>query len=429
MMRVVTVRAANAEALRRLGEARPVLVDCAPAGDVLGLPAGTVLHAGPPIEWTRMCAPLQGAVVGAVLYEGWAADPAEAERQAAEGAVHFEPCHDRGAVGPMTGLITRSMPVLVVENAGVGTRAAVTLNEGLGRVLRFGANDATVLDRLAWLRDVVGPLMQGALRRLGGVELRPLMAQALQMGDEMHQRNVAASALLFRRLAPALAAEASGPVLERALGFLASNEQLFLNLAMAAAKAATDPLADLAGSTVVRVMARNGTDFGIRVAGLGDRWFRAPVNTPEGLYFPGFGPADANPDMGDSAIVETIGLGGMAMAASPAVARFVGAGGLAEARRVTEEMREITLAEHPYFRIPTLDDRGAPLGIDVRLVVETGITPLINTGIAGRRAGTGQVGAGVVRAPLGCFVAALEALAAAARGATDVSTAAQGPRW
>jgi hypothetical protein len=241
------------------------------------------------------------------------------------------------------------------------------------------------------------------------------MAQALQMGDEMHQRNVAASSLLVRILAPALAAEGSGPALEPVLGFLAGNDQLFLNVAMAAAKATTDPLADVYGSTIVRAMARNGTDFGIRVAGLGDRWFLAPVNTPEGLYFPGFGPADANPDMGDSAIVETVGLGGMAMAASPAVARFVGAGGLAAACRITEEMREITLAEHPHFRIPTQDDRGSPLGIDVRLVVETGITPLINTGIAGRRAGTGQVGAGVVRAPLGCFVAALEALAAVRR--------------
>ena len=408
----MSVQAANAEALRRLSEARPVLVDCALAADVLGLGSETVLHAGPPIDWARMNSPLRASVVGALLYEGWASDPVEAERRAAAGAIRFEPCHDRGAVGPMTGLITRSMPVLVVENRAFGPRAAVTLNEGLGRVLRFGAYDATVLARLAWLRDAVGPLLRRALERLGGLELRPLMAQALQMGDEMHQRNIAASSLLVRALAPALAAAGGGGEVEPVLAFLAGNDQLFLNVAMAAAKATTDPLADVHGSTIVRAMARNGTEFGIRVAGLGDRWFVAPVNTPEGLYFPGFGPADASPDMGDSAIVETIGLGGMAMAASPAVARFVGAGGLAEAFRITEEMREITLGEHPHLRIPTQDDRGVPLGIDLRLVVETGILPLINTGIAGRRPGTGQVGAGVVRAPLGCFVAALTTLAA-----------------
>lgn len=413
MMPPVGTRAANAEVLRRLGAAEPVLVDCAPAREALGLEAHTVLHAGPPIGWARMGPPLRGAVVGALRHEGWAASDAEAADLAAAGGVRFEPCHHRGAVGPMTGLVTASMPVLVVENRGFGTRAAATINEGLGRVLRFGAHDAAVLARLAWLRDEAGPLLGTALRAAGGVDLRPLMAQALAMGDEMHQRNVAASSLLLRALVPHLAREGGGPGLARLLAFLAGNDQLFLNVAMAVAKAATDAAGDVPGATVVTAMARNGTAFGIRVAGSGARWFTAPAGTPAGLFFPGFGPDDAAPDMGDSAIVETIGLGGMAMAASPAVARFVGAGGLAEAVRITEEMREITLGEHPHFRIPTQDDCGAPLGIDVRRVVATGITPLINTGIAGRAAGQGQVGAGTVRAPLGCFTGALEALAAA----------------
>jgi hypothetical protein len=413
---VTAVEAANREAVGRLTEAEPVLVDCVPARDALDLPAGVVLHAGPPIRWAAMCEPLRGAVVGALRHEGWAATDEEAAALAAGGALRFEPCHDRGAVGPMTGLITPSMPVLVVENRTFGNRAAVTLNEGLGRVLRFGAHDADVLARLAWLRDEAGPLLGAALRRAGGLPLRPLMAQALLMGDEMHQRNVAASSLLLRRLAPALVEAGPGPALRRVVEFIASNDQFFLNVAMAAGKAAADPLADVAGATVVRAMARNGTEFGIRVAGA-PAWFVAPVGTPEGLFFPGFGPGDANPDLGDSAIIETIGLGGLAMAASPAVARFVGAGGLGEALRITEEMREITLDEHPYFRIPTEDGRGAPVGIDIRLVVRTGITPLINTGIAGRQAGTGQVGAGVVRAPLGCFTAALEGLAAGRAGA------------
>jgi hypothetical protein len=359
---------------------------------------------------------LQGAVVGAVRYEGWAGDAAAARRLVADGAIRLEPCHHHGAVGPMTGLITASMPVFVVANGPHGTRAHVTINEGLGRVLRFGADDASVLQRLAWLRDEAGPALGRALRARGGVELAPLMAQALFMGDEMHQRNVAASSLLARAVVPALVRAADGSALARVADFLVGNDQFFLNLAMAAAKAAADAVLDVPGATVVSAMARNGTEFGIRVAGCGPRWFTAPVNTPVGLFFPGFGPDDANPDIGDSAIVETIGLGGMAMAASPAVARFVGAGGLAEALAITEEMREITLGEHPRFRIPTQDGRGAPVGIDVRRVVATGITPLINTGIAGRRPGTGQVGAGVVRAPLGCFTAALEALARPAAG-------------
>jgi hypothetical protein len=304
------------------------------------------------------------------------------------------------------------MPVFSVENRARGNRAHVTINEGLGKVLRFGANDASVVARLRWLANEAGPLLGAALRAAGGLPLRPLMAQALRMGDEMHQRNLAASALLARALMPHLA-RAGGKHLAvaRLAEFIAANDQFFLNLAMAAGKAMADPAGNVPRSTLVTAMARNGTDFGIRVAAFGDRWFTAPVNMPEGLYFPGFGPDDANPDMGDSAIVETVGLGGMAMAASPSVARFVGAGGMAAALAMTEEMREIVAGEHPHFRIPTLDDRGSPVGIDVRLVVETGITPLINTGIAGRRAGVGQVGAGVVRASLGCFTAALEALA------------------
>ena len=407
------IAAANREALARLVAADPVLVDCVPAAEALGLEERLVLHAGPPISWGRMCPPLQGAIVGAIRYERWAVTDEDAERLAAGGGLRFEPCHDHAAVGPMTGLLTRSMPVFVVENRVSGNRAHVSINEGLGRVLRFGAHDASVLERLAWLRDEAGPLLGRALRRSGGVPLRPLMAQALLMGDEMHQRNVAASSLLARALLPPLCEDAPKAGLARVVAFVCGNDQFFLNLAMAAAKAATDPLIGLEGSTVVTAMARNGTEFGIRVATCGARWFTAPAGTPDGLFFPGFGPGDANPDLGDSAIVETIGLGGMGMAASPAAARFVGAGGFDAALAVTADMREITLGEHPYFRIATDGDRGAPVGIDVRRVVETGVTPLINTGIAGRRAGTGQVGAGTVRAPLGCFTAALEEIARA----------------
>lgn len=412
LTRSAAIEAANAEALRRLVEGEPALVDCRPAREAIDLPEHVVLHAGPPIEWPDMCAPLQAAVLCAIRYEGWAGDDDRARDLVERGAVRLAPCHHWQSVGPMTGIITASMPVLVVENRIHGNRAHATINEGLGKVLRFGANDESVIVRLRWLRDEAGPAFGAALRASGGIELRPLMARALSMGDEMHQRNVAASSLLGRALMPHLARAArETTVLARLAEFIGGNDQFFLNVAMAAGKAMADP-AFVAGSTLVTTMARNGTEFGIRVSGAGERWYIAPVNTPRGLYFPGYGPDDANPDIGDSAIVETIGLGGGAMAASPAVARFVGAGGVAEALATTAEIGEITIAEHPYFRIPALDDRGAPVGIDVRRVVETGITPLINTGIAGRIAGTGQIGAGIVRAPLACFTQALEAIAA-----------------
>ena len=413
--RADTIERANAEALARLTGGEPFLVDCRPAWEALELPERTVLHAGPPIAWERMCEPMQAAVLCAARYEGWAANDDAARRLVETGAVRLEPCHHWRTVGPMAGVVTRSMPVFVVENRARGNRAHATINEGLGKVLRYGANDETVVARLRWLATEAGPLLGAALRRTGGIDLRALMAQALRMGDEMHQRNLAASALFVRALMPH-AAHVGGRhhALARLGEFLSGHDQFFLNLAMAAGKSMADPVAGVASSTLITALSRNGTEFGIRVSALGDRWFTAPVEMPVGLYLPGFGPADANPDMGDSAIVETIGLGGGAMAASPAVARFLGAGGVSEALAATAEMREICVGEHPIFRVPGLDERGVPVGIDVRRVVETSITPLINTGIAGRKAGTGQVGAGVARAPLGCFTAALEALVASA---------------
>ncbi len=407
---------ANAEAWKHLVHGEPALVDCRPAREALGLADRVVLHAGPPLAWDRACPPMRAAVLCAIRYEGWAVDADAAAALVADGRVRLEPCHHHGAVGPMTGMITASMPVFVVENRRYGNRGHATINEGLGRVLRFGADDESVVRRLEWLRDEAGPLLGEALRATGGIDLRALMAQAVRMGDEMHQRNVAASSLLARALAAPLARAARRPeALARVAEFIAGNDQFFLNLAMAAGKALADPAGGVPGSTLVYTMSRNGTDFGIRLSGLPDRWFTAPVLMPAGLYFPGFGADDANPDMGDSAIVETIGLGGAAMAAAPAAARFVGAGGMAEARAATEEIAEISHAEHPHFRLPTLDERGAPTGIDARRVVATGIAPLINTGIAGRQPGTGQIGAGTARAPLPCFENALIALAGSLR--------------
>ncbi len=410
----VLIEKANREALHRILAADPVLVDIRRAGELIPeLDAGRLmLHAGPPIEWKRMCGPLKGAVCGAIVFEGWASDLASAESLAASGALRFAPNHHYGAVGPMTGITTRSMPLLVVENRAHGNQAYCALNEGLGKVMRFGGNDAEVLARLAWLRDDFGPLLGAALRAAGGVALNPIIARGLAMGDEMHQRNIACTSLLLRSLAPALARSAANlQLLEKAFLFMGGNDQFFLNVAMAMGKSILDPARGIAGASIVTAMSRNGTDFGIRVSALGDAWFTAPVEMPRGLYFPGFSAADANPDIGDSAILEAIGLGAFAMAAAPAVAGFVGAGGFGDALGYTREMSEIAPARNPKWGIPALEFAGTPTGIDLRRVVESGIAPAINTGIAHRQAGVGQVGAGIARAPLACFEKALAAFA------------------
>ncbi len=408
-----TIETANQDAFERMLAGDPVLIDVVPAREAIpSLQKHVVLHSGPPISWERMCGPMRGAIMGVAVFEGWAADLETAAQMAGSGEFEFHPNHHFSAVGPMTGLTTASQPVMVVENTSFGNRSYCTINEGLGKVMRFGGNDEEVRNRLGWLRDVLGPAMGTALRELNGIPLKPIVARGLTMGDEMHQRNVGCSGLTLRAIASAMAATAKDNAkLADAMAFIASNDQFFLNIAMALGKAIMDPVRDIASSSIVTAMCRNGTDFGIRVSGTGDQWFTAPVEMPEGLYFPGYSEADANPDMGDSTIVETIGLGGFAMAAAPAVAGFVGAGTASEAANITRVMREITHGENPEWTIPGLDYVGVPTGIDIRYVVETGLAPTINTGIAHKEPGIGQVGAGVVRAPIACFEDALCALA------------------
>jgi len=410
-----TLNHANAAVIAEIKKARPILVDVRPAADcVPALREGrTLLHAGPPIAWAQMTGPMQGAVIGASLFEGWATSAAAAEKLAAEGAIRFLPCHDHSAVGPMGGITSPHMPVVVVKNSVQGNFAYCNLNEGIGKVMRFGAFEGEVQTRLAWMRDVLGPVLSAALaRQADGVDLSALMAQAITMGDEFHQRNIAASALLLRALAADIVSSgASSAEQQEVLSFLARTDQFFLNVAMAYCKCAMDAGATIEAGCIVTAMTRNGLDFAIRVSGFGKRWFTAPVNTPVGLFFTGYSQDDANPDIGDSAITETLGIGAAAMIAAPGVTRFVGAGGFADALEISEEMREIFVDTNPLLQIPTWDFQAACLGLDVRRVVETGITPLINTGIAHRNAGIGQVGAGTVRAPLACFEKALEALA------------------
>jgi uncharacterized protein DUF1116 len=408
----IDIAAANREALDRLCRARPAWTAVRPAREVLGLTGHSILHAGPPIAWERMCWPMRGAVKAAVLFEGWARTAEDADALAASGDIAFAPCHSRGAVGPMAGVISPGTPLLVVEDAINKTTASSFIADGpWEHQLRFGGHGPETLGGLAWIRDVVAPAFSTVLEREGAIDLTALMAQAFTMGDEMHMRNTAATGLLARRLAAPLAAAVPDRArLEPLLRLVTANDQFFLAWSMCAAKAAARSIDGLEGSTIVSTMARNGVEFGIRVAGLGDRWFTGPAAVVDGLYFPGFTAADANLDTGDSAIMETYGLGGMAMGASPAVQKIVGARSYADALATTREMSEITTGANPLFPIAALNGEGTPTGIDIRKVVKASVVPKITTAIAHRGASR-MIGAGIATPPIEPFVAAVRAFA------------------
>ena len=403
---------ANKEAIERLLAAKPMIKGIGMAIDTVpGMKKNMILHAGPPVEWSKMCGPMRGAVIGGLIYEGLANDPQEAEKLAASGEITFEPCHHHAAVGPMAGVMTASMPVWIMENEAFGNTAYCTLNEGLGKVLRYGAYSSEVIDRLNWMRDVLAPVLADVIKTHGPIDMKSLITQALQMGDEGHNRNRAGTSLFIREIAPFLVRlDRPREEIANVLEFLNGNDHFFLNLTMPAGKASLDAAAGIDGSSLVTVMARNGTEFGIRVSGTGDQWFTAPAPMVDGLYLPGFTADDAAPDIGDSAIAETTGYGGFAMAAAPAIVQFVG-GTPQRAIEFTQRMYEITLAENNAYQIPVLGFRGTPTGIDVLKVVDTGIVPAINTGIAHKEPGIGMVGAGLVTPPISCFRDATRALA------------------
>lgn len=403
---------ANKQAIDRVMKGQPVVHGVVTAKEVIPwLDKYKILHSGPPIEYDEMCGPMQGAVVGAMIYEGWAEDTASAEELIHAGKVDFDCNHHHLAVGPMTGMITESMPVFRVVNEAFGNEAYCTINEGIGEVMRFGANGPSVIRRLKWLEEVLAPALHEAIQRKGGINVKSIMAQALAMGDEMHQRNIAASLIFYKNIVGDLQDVINGREDARDIvEFLVSkNDQFFLNVAMAASKSIMDAARDIPYSTLVTAMSRNGVDFGINISSLGYRWFTAPVEMPVGLYFPGYTEEDANPDMGDSSITECIGIGGNAMGCSPAVVNFIGAGSVAKAVEYTRKMGEITLAKNFNLPMPNMNFEGVPNGFDIVKIVATGIRPVINTGMAHKKAGVGQVGAGIANPPIEIFQEALRA--------------------
>ncbi|MCD4712656.1 MAG: DUF1116 domain-containing protein [Clostridiales bacterium] len=408
------INEANQIAMNRFFEAEPLLVDVAKAIDVIpNMTPYTILQAGPPIEWDHMCGPMKGAIIGLVLFEGFAKTPEEAIEFVESGKITFAPCHDYGAVGPMAGVISASMYVHVVKNVKHGNMSFCPLTEGSrAKVLRFGAYDEDVIENFRWVHGELAETLHKVLSGSNGIDLRSMISQALHMGDECHNRNKAGSSLFMKELFPLLVrAQLEEDVFMRVLNNLNTNDHYFLSLSMPALKASLDAAHGVKNSTIVTALSRNGVDFGIRVSGCeGNVWFTGPSQFVEGLYLPGFSKEDANLDMGDSAITEAGGVGGFALSGAPAIVQFVG-GNSEDCLVITKKMYEITFAENSNFSMPNLDFRGGPSGIDVRKVLETGILPIITTGIAHKNAGVGFIGAGITNAPIECFEKAVLELA------------------
>lgn len=408
------IESANKEGVRRILSAKPYLVGVKPAIEVLpGMKRRSIFHAGPPIEWRRMCGPMKGAIVGTMIFEGWANSWEEAEKIAEEGEIELSPNHDHGAVGPMAGVISPSLPVMVVKNEKYG-------NVNYGRIVeqkvQFGAFDKEAIESLQFWTDILAPSIEKALGKIRGqggigIDLKSIMARALYMGDELHNRPAAGTALFALSILPHIIETSQDKEqLSQITTYFTSNEIFFLCLAMAACKSTMDAAREIDYSTVVTVMARNGVEFGIKVSGLGDKWFTGPAGIIRGMYFPGFGGHNANPDMGDSAITETAGVGGFALANSPAILSLVG-GTAEDALKYTRQMQQITLALNDTFLIPLFDFQGTATGIDMRKVIKTGILPIIDTAIAHKEPGVGMIGAGLVTPPMEAFKSALRGYA------------------
>ena len=401
----------NSEIIEKIASAHIMWVDVCRASEVIPiLKTHTLLHAGPPLDAQDMSTAMHNAIYGAIVYEGWVSNLTEAKKLVDSGKIRFDSAHNHAALGPMAGIVSPSMPVMVMENTPFKNRSYVTINEGLGKTLRFGAYDSSVIERLKWIERVLWPMLKEALSLAGPIDITEIMSRAVQRGDECHNRNKAATSLVIRTIAPWLVKTSFNKQdIVDALFFMDSNDHFFLNISMAATKATMEVAHRIEGGSIVTCMSSNGFEFGVKIAGCGKKWYTAPAEKADGNYFPGYGIENANPVMGDSYISETCGLGGIAMALSPGIVRFIG-GTVDEAIQGTLEMYRITVAEHPNYKIPCMSFRGTPLGIDLRLIIETGILPIINTGIAHKDPGVGQIGAGCFRPPMACFEKAASAL-------------------
>jgi len=403
------IEQANEEAANRIISAEPVLVDVAPAEEVIpGLEDRMILHAGPPVKWENMSGGQKGSIIGIMLYENWVKTKKEAIKLLEEGAIKLEPNHHHQAVGPMAGTISRSMWVFVVENQAGKNRAFCRQIE---KNQQFGDYSSEAIQNLINFQEIWAPSLSAALKQMGGLQLKPLITRALQMGDELHNRQTAASSLFANALTiPLFKSGLPQEKILPTLGYLINHEMFFLGLSMAAAKSAADSARGIKYSTLVTAMARNGTEFGIQVSGLEGEWFTAPAPSVDGLYLPGFGEKDAGFDTGDSAITETVGWGGFVLAGAPAILSFVG-GTPEEAIEYSRSMRRITAKTSPDYLIPALGFEGTAVGIDIRKVVKTNITPIIDTAMIHKKPGYPIIGAGLVHPPIECFTLALKRFA------------------
>lgn len=411
IQRTTTTEDANREAVQRLIDAEPVLVDVAPAIDVMpGMTRDTILTSGAPMPWEDYFGGQRAAIIGGALYEGLARDVEDADAKLSAGRIRLGACHDHGCVGSLAGIYTASMPVFVVENTAHGNRAYCNFFEGPSpKRLNYGVYDQEVKDSLLLVQQLIAPVIRDALARSSsGIPLRPIIRSALNMGDELHSRNSAATLLFVKELIPLLldVAENRPSDVRRTYKFVSQGQYFFLRLSMAFSKATADAARDVPGSSMVSAMCFSCREFAVRLSGLGQRWFTAPIPSVDAKLFAGYSSADIEYMGGESTINETVGLGGFAQAAAFPLQDYQG-GSPERMVAMNRDMYKITLAEHPELKIPYLGFRGVPLGIDAHKVVATGVTPVMDIGVAGR--GGGQIGAGVLRAPLACFVAASDA--------------------
>ena len=400
------IEEANNKALELMRLSRPILVDIKCAKDILPkMKKNSIFHAGPPIDWNRMCGPMRGAIVGTMIFEGFATSWNDALELIRKGGIDFSSNHDHDAVGPMAGVISPSLPILVVKDRSNGKTCYARFVENR---VQFGLFDQESVKVLRYWSEKLSPPLGKAIRKSKGIDLKPMMARALHMGDELHNRPAAGKLLFASTILPHLLKVCSPNEVLEVTKYLSENDIFFLCMSMAACKAITKAAHGIQFSTIVTVMARNGTTFGIKVSGLGDDWFTGEANMIKGLYFPGYSHEDANPDIGDSAITETAGIGAFALAGSPAILALIG-GSAEDAIKYTYEMRKITNSLNDTFTLPIINFQGTATGIDIRKVMRTGITPVIDTAIAHRHEGGGYIGAGLVRAPLDPFKNALHA--------------------